>query len=74
VIEPSRRIYVFVSDKDLDVIGFTSEETGSNLPAAYNPWREEVESGIFVIETDYDPISEAVRRNGFYIFLGWNDC
>jgi hypothetical protein len=63
------RIYVFVSNKDPDVLGFTSEGTGANLPGAYGPWREEVVSGFCVVATDGDPISDAVRRDGFYISI-----
>jgi hypothetical protein len=65
------RIYVFVSDKDPAILGFTSDEAGANLPDALGPWREEVEPGIFVVGTDHDPITEAVRRDGFCIFPGW---
>ena len=63
------RIYVFVSDKDSDVLGFTSEGTGANLPGAYGPRREEVVPGICVVATDDDPISRAVCRDGFYISI-----
>jgi hypothetical protein len=60
-------IYVFASDTDPCVVGFTYDETGSNLPAALGPWREEVEPGIIVIDTDDDPIAQAVRRDGFFV-------
>jgi hypothetical protein len=65
----SMRIYVFVFDKAAGVLGFTSEETGANLPGAYGPWREEVVPGICVVATDDDPISDAVCRDGFYISI-----
>ena len=55
------RIYVYVSQQDPDVLGFTSDETGANLPDGHGPWREEVMPGVVVIDTDDDPIAEAVR-------------
>jgi hypothetical protein len=60
-------IYVFASDTDPCVVGFTSDETGTNLPVALGPWREEVEPGVVVIDTDDDPIVQAVRRDGFFV-------
>jgi hypothetical protein len=68
------RIYVFASDTPPNVVGFTSDEVGTNLPAGLGPWREEAEPSIFVIDTDGDPIALAVRRDGFFVFTGWNDC
>jgi hypothetical protein len=67
-------IYVFASDKDPDVVGFTSDEVGSNLPVEHGPWREEIEPGIEVIDTDDDPIAQAVRLDGFYVSTGYSDC
>ncbi len=55
------RIYVFVSGKDPDVLAFTLNETGDNLPAALGPWCQEVIPGIYVIDIENDPISESVR-------------
>jgi hypothetical protein len=61
------RIYVFVSRKDPNVLAFTSNETGDNLPAALSPWYQEVIPGISVIDIENDPISEAVRQHGYFV-------
>jgi hypothetical protein len=61
------RIYVFASDRDPGVAGFTSDKTGANLPDEHGPWREEVVPGVVVIDTDDDPIAQAVRLDGFYV-------
>jgi hypothetical protein len=61
------RIHVFASETHPSVVGFTSDETGTNLPAALGPWREEVKPGIVVIDADDDPIAQAVRRDGFFV-------
>jgi hypothetical protein len=64
------RIYVFVSENDPDLLGFTSDQTGANLPAEHGSWREEVEPGVVVIDIDDDPIAQVVRRYGFCISTG----
>jgi hypothetical protein len=61
------RIYVFASDTHPSVVGFTSDETGANLPAALGPWCEEADPGIVVIDTEDNPIAQAVRRDGFFV-------
>ena len=61
------RIYVFVSRKDSNVLAFTLSETGDNLPAALGPWHQEVIPEINVIGIENDPISEAVRQDGYFI-------
>jgi hypothetical protein len=68
------RIYVYVSQQDPDLLGFTSDETGTNLPDERGPWCEELEPGVVVIDTDEDPIAEAVRRDGFCVFTDCSDC
>jgi hypothetical protein len=61
------RIYVFVSQKDPDFVAFTSNEAGDNLPASLGPWFQEVIPEISVTDTESDPITEAVRREGYFI-------
>ena len=62
------RIYVFVSDKDPDIVGFTLDPTGGNLPDALVPGVRRQTPGAVVTDCDdSDPISEAVRQNGFSI-------
>jgi hypothetical protein len=61
------RIYVFVSGKDPDVLAFTLNETGNDLPAALGPWYLETIPGVVVIDIENDPITEAVRRDGYFI-------
>jgi hypothetical protein len=61
------RIHVFISRTDPDVVAFTLNETGDNLPAALGPWYQEAIPGICVIDVENDPITEAVRRDGYFI-------
>ena len=62
------RIYVFASQIDRNnVIGFTLDKDGANLPGDLGPWLREDMPGIMVrIETD-DPISDVVKRAGYYV-------
>jgi hypothetical protein len=62
-----RIIYVFVSGKDPDVLAFTLNETGNNLPAALGPWYLETIPGIVVTDIENDPITDAVLRDGYFI-------
>jgi hypothetical protein len=62
------RIYVFVSQVDPDnIVGFTLDKGGINLPDNLGPWVQEDMPGIAVrTETD-DSISDAVQRDGFCV-------
>jgi hypothetical protein len=68
------RIYVYVSQRDPGILGFTSDETGANLPDGHGPWCEETEPDVVVIDADGDPIAEAVRRDGFCVFTDCGGC
>jgi hypothetical protein len=63
------RIHVFVSHEDPDILGFTSDEGGANLPDALGPWHKDAERGV-VIDRDDDPIAQVVRRDGFFVSTG----
>jgi hypothetical protein len=62
-------IYVFISRKDPDVLAFTLNETGDNLPAALGPWYQESMPGVYVVGVENDPITEAVRQDGYCIAI-----
>jgi hypothetical protein len=61
------RIYVYVSQQDPETIGFTFNEAGANLPDELGPWLREELPGVVVIEVGGEPITEAVRRDGYFI-------
>jgi hypothetical protein len=61
------RIYVYVSQQDPELIGFTFGEAGANLPDEFGPWHQEELPGVVVIGVGDDPITEAVRRDGYII-------
>jgi hypothetical protein len=61
------RIYVFAPQQDATLIGFTSDESGANLPDELGPWHQAELSGVVVIGVRDDPITQAVRRDGYFI-------
>jgi hypothetical protein len=64
-------IFVFVSSKDREVLGFTADQTGGNLPSGYAPWEPATGGGaVLVGSDDADPVTEAVRRDGFFLAVG----
>jgi hypothetical protein len=65
------RIFVFVSTRDRDVLGFTPSQAAENLPAEYAPW-EPAEAGGAVLlgGGDADPVTQAVGRDGFFLAVG----
>jgi hypothetical protein len=63
-------IYVFASRSYPRVRAFTSDKTGGNLPHDYAPWyptgiRTAVPAG-----KDADPVSRAVKRDGYFLVSG----
>jgi hypothetical protein len=68
-------IFLFHSTKESDVFGFTADPIGSNLPAAFAPWRR---SGGGTAAQAYagssldgraasDPVVKTIERDGFYL-------
>jgi hypothetical protein len=33
------QVYLFISNRDLSVLAFTSDQTGANLPPDFAPWK-----------------------------------
>jgi hypothetical protein len=60
-------IYVFTSQVAPALRGFTSDETGGNLPAAYAPW-EKLGNGIASgLHRTNHPVAQAVLRHGYFV-------
>jgi hypothetical protein len=69
------KLHIFQSGRELDVFGFTADETGSNLPAALAPWiksREDtsLDTGLgntMMRDGQSGPIFAAMQKDGFYV-------
>jgi hypothetical protein len=61
------KIYAYSSQKDPDVLGFTSDITGRNLPGKYAPWRSSNAGATIVTGGGDDPVSVAVQGVGYFI-------
>lgn len=62
-------LYIFNSTKDPNVLGFTVDQSGSNLPPDIGPWTAShgsvMPAGVKGVA--YEPILAAIKRDGFYI-------
>jgi hypothetical protein len=63
-------IFVFISARDRAVLGFTSDQTGCNLPREYAPWEPATQGGAVLVGGESDPVTKAVRRDGFFLAVG----
>ncbi len=69
------KIYLFWSDMDIGVFGFTSDAEGQNMPADFAPWsKNDLGEALFVSPKEElarpefaNPILRAVHRDGFYL-------
>lgn len=61
------QIYLFRSEKDPQVSGFTSDETGANLPNEFAPWHPIGGGTALSTGAGADPVSVEVRERGFYL-------
>ena len=63
------KVYVFRSAKDPDVYGFTSDQTGENLPADLKPWRAQGGGVAMPIgnTTDNELLLQTIESEGCYI-------
>ena len=62
------KVYIFKSAKDAEVYGFTSDDTGGNLPEA-QPWA--IEGGGAAMPggdvADNEMLIQTLRTEGYYI-------
>ena len=76
------KVYIFQSGKEPDIVGFTVDETGTNLPASLAPWSpwtawtaSEEEAALEAAPEAPDTASTgpsaaalaAIERDGFYV-------
>ncbi|MFL5255354.1 MAG: hypothetical protein ACJ8AI_21160 [Rhodopila sp.] len=76
------KVYIFQSGKEPDVVGFTVDATGANLPASLAPWSawtewtaSKEEAAIEAVHDDANPADlgasaagiAAIGRDGFYV-------
>jgi hypothetical protein len=66
------RVFVFISTVDQDVLGFTSEKSGSNLPPSYAPWTSATPAGAMMMSGDPDAelVMQAIQKDGFCLAVG----
>ena len=60
-------IYLFLSQSNENVQGFTLDITGSNLPADYAPWHAAGSGEAVPVGGDTDPVAMIVQRDGYFL-------
>jgi hypothetical protein len=61
------RIYVYISQKDAEIMAFTSDSTGANLPTSDGPWIVGDAPDVLDIGSGRGAVSVAIRRDGYFI-------
>jgi hypothetical protein len=69
------QIYLFWSETDSEVFGFTANIEGENLPAGFAPWSKSGQGGALYLGPAEDltalsvsnSVIRAVQRDGFYL-------
>jgi hypothetical protein len=65
------QIYLFWSDHDREVFGFTFDPEGTNLPFEFAPWsKNDNGAALYAGPSDgvaFNAVISAVRRDGFYL-------
>jgi hypothetical protein len=71
-------IFLFWSQTDTDIFGFTTEPEGGNLPAEFAPWSKNGQGAALYLGAGEDltaagvanPVVRAIQRDGFYVGRG----
>jgi hypothetical protein len=68
-------ILVFMSIKDPEVLGFTPDRAGINLPPGYASWKAATEGGAVMLDnaSDATVVLGAVRREGFFLAISGHE-
>jgi hypothetical protein len=59
------KIYLFKSESRHQLIGFTTDSTGANLPVEFQPWTKQCAAPIG--HDHAGPIGDAIQRDGVYV-------
>jgi hypothetical protein len=65
------RVFVFASERDSDICGFTAERYGGNLPSTFAPWKalgpREMQNGdpLEEVSGGANAVLNGIRRSGF---------
>ena len=60
-------VFVFISAMSRDLLGFTVDEAGGNLPAAYAPWERLSAGGALPLNGSFDHVTIAIETQGYYL-------
>jgi hypothetical protein len=67
------QVFLFQSQKDTDVAGFTTHKDGDNLPIEFAPWKQlgssvmQVGMSLAGVIGGSDAVLDGIRNNGYYL-------
>ncbi len=66
------RVFIFQSAKDGDIVGFSNEHTGGNLPDEFAPWERIGNAALASGDAlsgvgPADQVMEGIKREGFFL-------
>ena len=63
-------IYLFRSGCVVEILAFTLDETGANLPSMYGPWTPN-DGGLLPVGSDQmiDAVKNAFESQGYYLMV-----
>jgi hypothetical protein len=64
------QIYLFASRLEPNLMAFTVDPTGANLPSNYGPWETAGTGAAVPVGPTADPVAREVARHGFFLVTG----
>ena len=67
------QVFIFYSEKDADVVAFTEDQAGENLPTEFAPWSPlggrviQIEDNLVGISGKMNAVIEGITRDGFFL-------
>jgi hypothetical protein len=61
------QIYVYLSKKDADIMAFTLDVTGRNLPESDGPWVLGDNPDVLDAGAGLGPVSAFIQQDGYFI-------
>ena len=67
------QVFLFQSLEDTEIVAFTSQRNGANLPLELFPWTPRGQTTLRAgdnvggVENETDPVLNGIRRNGYFL-------
>jgi hypothetical protein len=65
------QVFIFRSEKDSNIVGFTAQRDGGNLPAEFAPWTAQgnsaIQSGAASSSGGADAVQQGIKYDGYFL-------